>query len=314
MNKKRRNLFVKYIQLSSFGRDYVSNESESYFYGVQTVRALEKFSNWCGEDVNIFIEKTLLELDFEGRYKTLMNHYMVKSLTPNEVASLIGCDDFIKGMTSAKPVTYPIFKNNKEIFIQEKINPIRKFQLALDIAEAVENDNFYSTEIFAKYINYVNHGKDYSAVFANAFYEAKCLKVLEKLEKHGVDVEKFVFDTLNCQNIDERFEQIMINVHSGVLSAKDLKFVMPYNEYILGLTNKYPATYENFGSVPPVAEQPNCDMDKKFKTAVIVENEEHLKASYSKGYTYSANPVVEQIIQENGSVELQPFDDDFTNN
>ena len=313
MANKRLKLFIKYIQLSSYGRDYVSNSTEEYFNSVQTVNALKKLSNWCGEDARTFVEQSLLELNFEGRYKTLMNHYMVKSLTPNEVASLMGCDDFIKGMTSAKPITYPIFRDNKEIFVQDNINPIRKYQLALDIAEAVENDNFYSHTIFAKYINYVNHGKDYSAVFASDFYEAKCIKVLSKLEKNGVDIEKFIHDTLSCENVSERFEQLMLNVHSNVLSAKDLKFVMPYNEFIVALTSKYPNTAEKFGYVAKVYESPNCDIDKKFKTAVIVENEEHLKSFYSKGYIYSSNPIVEEIMQE-GSVELQPFADDFTNN
>lgn len=293
--RRQRRFFAKHIIYSSFGSDYKMDEAQEYFMKHSIVKALDKLE-WAGEDVKDFIAKTVYCLNYEGRYKTLMNHYLVKDLTPNEVSFLMCCDDFIQGLMTARPETYPIFKDNKAIFTQTKVNPIRKYQFALDVAEACEKDAFYTPDVFAKYINYVNHGKNYDGDIMFIIHERKTIKVLNKLNDFGVNVDRLIKDTLSGKEVSSRFEEVMFQLKKGVLSVSELKFIMPYNDFINGLTEKYPTLKSKIEDYSPISEREHGNIDKLFKTAVELENEEHLKISYSKGFTYSANPVVENTL------------------
>ncbi len=311
--QRQRGFFAKHIIYSSFGSDHKIDDGTMYFMKVAIIKALEKLA-WAGEDAKDFIAKTVYCLNYEGRYKTLMNHYLVKDLSPNEVSYLMCCDDFIQGLMVARPVTYPIFKNNKAIFTQTKINPIRKYQFALDVAVACEKEKFYTPETFGLYINYVNHGKDFTGDIFSYLYDNKCVKVLKNLGEFGTNVDRFVKDTLSCSELASRFDQIMLNVKWGVLSVNDLKYIIPYNDFIDALTEKYPSLQSKIEDYSPISEREKCNLDNLFKTAVQLEKEESLKATHSRGYKYSADPQVEQLIEQSGSIELKPIDDEFTSN
>ena len=236
----RTKLFYNYINNSNYSvNDYPTAYREIMNKKMITC-ALERLYE-AGVDVNEFIEESLFSVKAAERYTTLMNCLKNHTVRVGDIQYLISVDDFIHGLKEARPQVAHMFTNDKSIFQLTDVNVEKRFHYAMNIASFVEiGKNLNNKSMFAKYISYANHGKDYAGGATEVYYNRKTIKLLDKLEKHGLPLEKYITATMEGHSYKERFENLSEFICTKYLDEEDLRYVVPYKDFLRGCDEKYP--------------------------------------------------------------------------
>ena len=125
-------------------------------------------------------------------------------------------------------------------------------------------------ELFVKKLNLSNHPKSYNGnIILDKIAERKTESMLYTLHEYGINMDKFI--EYNLLNIDSqwRYNIVMSAVQDRIFKVKDIKHIMPIDEFIDGMVQEHQSLRSQYEGRKCVFETESMNVDKYLKSIVV---------------------------------------------
>lgn len=174
-------------------------------------------------------------------------------------------------------------------------------------------------ERYLRHIFYENTPRDEKqSAIKELLFNVKAKSALKKLHNNGISVRQFMREELGeeCDHI-KHFQLIFNSVNHNIIKATDIKYVMPVDNYLLGITQLYPSTEKLFSH--PIYNHKNIDVDAVLEDTIglvnshkdeLINDSKSLKETETnKNHSQEIKEYLSQNTQENSNLKNDNSDE-----
>ena len=138
-------------------------------------------------------------------------------------------------------------------------------------------------DLFIRKLRFSNTPKLYKmSARVEKFAERKTNELCFRLQANGVDMSKFIEYSLFNLDHGWRYNVIMDALKSNCITAKEIKYITPIDEFVAGMMHEHEFAHEKLSGIKKVFEYDKLNVDKYVRSVLVVAAEaemEELKES-----------------------------------